>query len=569
MKQQALKWLWQLPGHKRIYIFLLMVVQVILGLSGIFYALLLRNIVDGAVSGDKNLFWLNVLFTLLLVALQLILRAVVRFMTENAKSFMENLLKQRLLENLLYRDYASVSSIHSGEWLNRLTGDTTIVSDGCVDIFPGIAGMLVKIIGALIMIFVIEPKLAALLIPIGAILMVIASLFRKKMKILHKDVREKDGKLRVFLQERLGSMMILRSYSVEEKTIREADGFMEEHRAARMRRNRFSNICNLGYGAAMNGLYLLGIIYCGYGILKGTISFGTLTAITQLISQIQTPITSLTGYLPQYYSMIASAERLMEVEELPREVEDVCEIKDVLAYYEKNFHSIELKDVAFTYAPVGAADSAEGKVQMPIVLADLNLSVKKGEYVAFTGHSGSGKTTILKLLMCMYPLDKGECYLLNKDGSRQELTSAWHRLFAYVPQGNYLMSGTIREIVCFADPGEGSNDEKLHEALRISCVEDFLSDLEQGVDTLLGERGTGLSEGQMQRIAIARALYSSSPVLLLDEATSALDETTEVRLLENLRCMTDKTIIIVTHRQAALSICDKQVDIAEMMAEKE
>lgn len=557
-----------MPGNKKLYIFLLMVIQVALGLSGVLYALLLRNIVDGAVAGNLTLFWKNIIFTLLLVAAQIALRAAVRHMTESAKSYMENLLKQRLLDNLLYRDYTSISFVHSGEWLNRLTSDTKIVADGCVDILPGMAGMLVKVIGALIMIFIIEPRLAALLIPLGVILLVIAYQFRKKMKKLHKEVREKDGRLRVFLQERLGSMMILRSFSVEEKTEQEADVYMADHRAARMRKNRFSNICNIGYGSAMNGLYLLGICYCGYGILKGTISFGTLTAITQLISQIQAPITSLTGYIPQYYSMIASAERLMEVEDYPREPGDVREIGEVLDYYANDFASLELKDAAFTYAPVGSVNAAEGKTLMPIVLSDLDLSVKKGEYVAFTGHSGSGKTTILKLLMCMYPLDEGERFLLDRDGERQELTSAWHRLFAYVPQGNYLMSGTIREIVCFADPGDGSNEEKLKDAIRISCAEDFINELDQGVDTLLGERGTGLSEGQMQRIAIARALYSSSPILLLDEATSSLDEKTELRLLENLRSMTDKTIIIVTHRKAALSFCDKQLDIAEMIPEE-
>ena len=199
---------------------------------------------------------------------------------------------------------------------------------------------------------------------------------------------------------------------------------------------------------------------------------------------------------------------------------------------------------------------------MPIVLRDMTLDIYKGEYVAFTGHSGCGKSTVLKLLMCMYPPDGGDLTIVEKDGSILPLTASYRRLFAYVPQGNQLMNGTIREIVSFSDIKK-ADEQRIHEALRIACASEFISDLKDGIDTLLGERGTGLSEGQMQRIAIARALYSKAPILLLDEATSALDGATEERLLINLRDLTDKTVIIVTHRPAALAICDRILQFTE------
>ena len=200
---------------------------------------------------------------------------------------------------------------------------------------------------------------------------------------------------------------------------------------------------------------------------------------------------------------------------------------------------------------------------MPIVLKNLSLEIKKDEYTAFTGTSGCGKSTALKLLMCVMQPDTGSRYYMNGQGEVRELTSAFRRLFAYVPQGNFLMSGTIREIVSFSDPVAVSDERRLKDALRIACADAFVSELEQGADTLLGEHGAGLSEGQMQRIAIARAIFSGSPVLLLDEATSALDTETEKRLLENLRSMTDKTVVIVTHRPAALSICDRVLEFTE------
>ena len=163
--------------------------------------------------------------------------------------------------------------------------------------------------------------------------------------------------------------------------------------------------------------------------------------------------------------------------------------------------------------------------------------------------------------MGIYKPDSGERYAELADGSRTALEASWHRLFAYVPQGNKLMSGTVRDIVSFAEKAEdAAADEKIDRALKIACADEFISELDNGIDTVLGERGTGLSEGQMQRIAIARALYSDAPVLLLDEATSALDEVTEKKLLENLRALTDKTVVIVTHRAAALEICDREIE---------
>ena len=208
----------------------------------------------------------------------------------------------------------------------------------------------------------------------------------------------------------------------------------------------------------------------------------------------------------------------------------------------------------------GAETDEEGRTA---ALENLSLDIRKGETVAFTGHSGCGKSTALKLLMCIYPPDAGSRYLRFTDGSRQELDARFRRLFAYVPQGNALMRGTLREVVSFAAPGRAGDDEALWRALEIACADGFVRELKEGLDTQLGERGAGLSEGQMQRIAIARAIFAESPVLLLDEATSALDGETERRLLENLRRMTDKTVVIVTHRPAALEICDRVLCFTE------
>ena len=546
MKQSGnntVRWLWRVTGKKKGYILALTLIQGAAGLIGVVYALLLRAVVDSAVGKDAAAFRHNVLLIVGLVLIQLAVNAMLRGLYELARADIENCFKQRLTDRLLYKEFAAVSAGHTGEWLNRLTSDTAVVAGGAVEILPGLAGTVVRLVSALVMIIVLDRWFAYILIPGGILLIVLTYAFRGVLKRLHKNIQEADGALRIYLQERISSLMVIKAFTAEAQTGEGAAKRMAAHKAARLRRNRFSNTANIGFGAAMQGMYLIGVVYCAHGIMTGRVTYGTLTAVMQLIGQVQGPFANISGYLPRWYAMTASAERLMEAEgyaddETPMAKEDAGRCYEQMT-------ALGLRDVSFKYP---AEDS-------PIVLNRLNLEIRRGETVAFTGHSGCGKSTVLKLLMCMYPLESGERYLTTSQGT-EALTAAHRRLFAYVPQGNALMSGTIREAVCFA---EEADDERLKRALTIACADDFVDDTEAE----LGERGSGFSEGQMQRLAVARAIYADAPVLLLDESTSALDDETEERLLKNLRDMTDKTVVIVTHRKAALSICDRVLAFTE------
>ena len=557
-RKSTLRWLSAISGPDRIWVAVLALVQAALGGTNVFYAFLLRSLIDEAVAGSRNGLVRSAMLLCALLLGQLLLRAVNRFLKEYSAADLENRLKERLFSRLLRKDYASVTALHSGEWMNRLTNDTAVVAKSATSILPNLAGLLVRLVGATSALVYLESRFAAVLLPGGLLVMLLTYAFRRVLKALHKRIQEADGCLRSFLQERLGSQLVLRSFGAERQSEKMAHERMKDHMNARIRRSHISNACNLGYGLMIQGATVGSTIYCAVHLMGGTLSYGTLMAVLQLVGQIQTPFTNISGIVPEFYGMMASAERLMEAESFPEDGGETREEQQIQRFYEEELVSFGLENACFTYQP---PVREEGERPMPVVLDRLSLQIRKGEFAAFTGHSGSGKSTVLKLLMSIYPLNSGERYLETKAG-RRKLDASWRGLFAYVPQGNDLISGSIREIMAFGDPEKMSLEDELWKALRIACAEDFVASLDKGLDSELGESGSGLSEGQMQRIAIARAVFSARPVLLLDESTSSLDSETEKRVLENLRSMTDRTVLIVTHRPAALAICDKQIELA-------
>lgn len=541
----ALAWLHKSTKEYRFRVGMLTVIEIVISMLGVGYALVMKQMVDCAVAKRMDGFVTGIIGFSLLVILQLVFRIISRQMSEAVRSSMENTFKMNLFAALFNKEYSSVNSVHSEEWMNRMTSDTVICADGMTDILPGFAGMLIRLIGSLALIFYLQPHLALIIVPGGVLFLIITLLLRSPLKHFHKNVQECDGKVRVYLQERISSMLVVRTFGAEDMAINGAGDIMQEHKKSRMRKAWVSNICNTGFSLAINGMYLLGIGYCGYGIICGRVSYGTLTAIIQLIGQLQLPLSGLSGYVPRYYSMTASAERLMEIGKFSDvSNENVMSKHDVNIRYRDDVREIRFNNVTFKYA--GSEND--------VVLDKVSFSIAKGDYVAITGTSGCGKSTMLKVLMGIYEPQTGTADVVMKDDSLLPVSDMRH-LFAYVPQGNFLMGGSIRDVITFGKKQDDKAD--IEEAIHLACA-DFVYDLENQLDTVLGERGAGLSEGQMQRIAIARALYADCPVLILDESTSALDKQTEEQLLYNLKKLTDKTVLIVTHRPKALSICNKQ-----------
>lgn len=283
--------------------------------------------------------------------------------------------------------------------------------------------------------------------------------------------------------------------------------------------------------------------------MEGRISYGTLTAVIQLIGQIQTPFANIGSTFPKYSQMLASAERLMELTEEGKLNTQKMNDKTREEVYEK-MQSICFRDVSFSY-----------EVERP-VLKQESFTVRKGEFVALIGSSGIGKSTVMKLLLSVYQPQAGDIQIQTDYGdlSLSELPAG---MFAYVPQGNYLMSGPIWEVVGFAEKSDTIDREKVEKSCKAACAHEFICELPNGYETVLGERGHGLSEGQMQRLAVARAVYSGCPILLLDEATSALDGDTERRMIAQLKQMSDYTVFLVTHRKDVWELCDRVLERKE------
>ena len=528
-----------LKGKKFLY-GLLIFINVIRGALAVFLALTLKWTINAALKNpfELNYFILCAGFAVGTIALEIILMIVFRLLKENVRLSVEKNLKRSVFSASLKKDYDKTNAYHSGEILNRIFTDTLIVSDGAVGILTNVALMITRFVGALIMLLLMDWLFTLVVAGLGVVLFLCASAFRKILKKTHKDYLKADGTARAFAKEAEDNKLAVKVFGAEDFVSDKESFYLKLYKNAKMKKEKISVLAESFLSAFFNLVYIGALIYGALNISYGNMDYGTLTAMLQLTSQIQLPVAKLSGVLPAYYSMTASAERLMEITEISGE-----EVNKTVKE-EKDFTGITAKDVYFSY----------GKEN---VLEGVTFSINKGDFVVIKGISGIGKSTLLQLLLGVYKQNGGEMYY-DFGGEKIEPRSL-KNFFAYVPQGNMLFSGTIEENVKFVNTSASS--EEVENALKISCASDFVCDLPLGVKTVVGEGGFGLSEGQIQRIAIARALVSSAPVIFLDEATSALDKESEEKVLEAIKKNTGKTVIFVTHKDYGIKLADKVFEI--------
>lgn len=545
----TLRWIIKALNKRKWMVGLLTIVQSIMAISGIAFALLMRSVIDHAVSKEYEEFWQSVVALAVLICLQLLLRFVNRFLEEDTHAAIENRLRQKTLHGILQSNFSRVKEYHTGELMNRITSDVGVVTDGAVTLVPSLTSMAVRIVGVLLVMGSIDWTMALVFLIAGCFVAALSVLPRRWQKRLHKKVQEADGNVKSYIQESLESLLVIHAFGCEDKIENSSLYKMKQHRHIRRKRTNLFNVMGTGLRLCIQGGYLFGLAWCGLGIIEGKITYGTLTAVIQLIGQIQTPFANIGSTFPKYSSMLASAERLMEITE---QAECLQPAEGSLSREEiyQDMQSIRFEDVSFAYD----ADRP--------VLQKESFAVHKGEFVALIGSSGIVKSTIMKLLLSVYQPQEGKIEI-ETNQEKLSLSQLPAGMFAYVPQGNYLMSGPIWEVVGFAEKSENIDRHRVEEACKAACAHEFICELPKGYDTVLGERGDGLSEGQMQRLAVARAVYSGCPVLLLDEATSALDADTERRMITSLKQMSEYTVFLVTHRKEVWELCDRVLERKE------
>ena len=550
MKCSIFKWLISKIRRNIPSIFLMTLCSIFASVSGVLFALGTKNIIDVAVAGNKEDFPLACGIQIFIIVCILLFNALLQHAKEKMHATLDKEWKQTLLHDLMVSEYRCVSEYHSSELLNRLNNDVRVLDDAIVNLLPNLFSMITRVVAAFIILTTLTPVFALILLAAGIIVILITALLRRYLKELHKRVSEADGRVSGILQETLEKLLAVQAMGIEPEIERRTKIRLNDRFAMHCKRKNLSLLVNACISILYYGAGFAALVFCSVGLLNNVITFGMMTAVIQLVNQLQGPLVGLSGILPQYTSALAASERLYELDCIPKTVD----IRDDLPsdFYD-NLDCISAKNLTFRYDQDLVFDQAE-------------FSLQKGAFYVITGQSGIGKSTLLKLLLGIYtPEDIGGIYL-NSGCEQIPIDRSTRRLFAYVPQGNLVFSGSILENLLVVNPNATQAD--IDKAVYVSAMDQYIQQLPDGLNTILGESGAGLSEGQVQRLAIARAILVGAPILLLDECTSALDANTEATVLTRLCNLKDKTCIAVTHRTipqsistTTLQICNGKVNV--------
>jgi len=537
---RALKWIY---CRIRRYIPLTAAVSVISALSALSFvalALITKRVMDIATGDTTGSLLKSGILLFAVIAIQILLSAAQSILNAYSNGKQTIAFRNYLFGVLCRKKYADISAYHSGDILNRFTSDIDTVVTSSVNIIPNVVSIATKIVAGIGTMLFMNPYIAAAVLLCGVTFPAIGRAINKRYKYMHKECQRTEGRTRAFLQECFENIVVIKTFISEAPFIKKLDSYMDDNFRLKIKRTSISVIANISLYALFTAGYYAVLLWGAGGLSGGTLTYGTLMAFLQLISQLRAPLQNVSGILPQYYSALASAERLMELEgaadePFPAAAERLEKIKE-------DFRTLEIKNLFFGYAGES-------------VLRDFGFCAKRGNITAITGESGSGKSTLFKLILGLYEPQSGSIAI----NGEIPLDASLRGLFAYVPQGNMVLSGTVRENITMNN--RAVTDEQIERAARAAEIYDYITSLPDGFETHLAERGAGLSEGQIQRISIARALLTNAPILLLDEATSALDEETETRVLANIKSMTDKTVLFITHRNTSLKVCDRIVHV--------
>ena len=454
----------------------------------------------------------------------------------------QNRMQQRMLDRILRSEWRGKERMHSGDVINRLEGDVGNVVSFLTETLPGALSTLAMFLGAFFYLFSMDKWLALIIIAMLPLFIAVSKVYVQQMRHFTRQVRDSDSKVQSVLQETVQNRMLIKTLESDTMMVDRLENTQSELRQNVVKRTMFSVFSNLilNFGFALG--YLVAFLWSALRMSAGTLTFGGMTAFLQLVNRIQGPARGLTKLVPAFVSVFTAAERLMELEEDPMEEQgEPIELEGPCG--------VQLEAISYEYEPT------DGKV-----IDNLSFDFYPGSCTAILGETGAGKTTLVRLILALLRPQSGEVSIYNEK-MKKTLSPRMRCNFVYVPQGNTLMSGTIRENLRLGKLD--ATDEEMKEVLMQACA-GFVFDLPKGLDTSCAESGGGLSEGQAQRIAIARALLRNRGIMLFDEATSALDPDTERQLLQNILQKRDKTVIFITHRPAVVDYCDQTLKIEKL-----
>ena len=532
-------WLWQSTCGVRTNILMRIVIGCLQVVSGLLMVWLSKLFIDVTIrqGSDRDIIWMIVLLIVVVLS-GIILRQCYFYMMTSAKARLKNQMQLKLYRLLFRRNLYQGEKLHSGDITSRLEKDVDAISDTATTLMPLLIVTGIQVVGAFFLLHSMDRRLAWILLIATPFVIVFGKLITHSLRNMTLEIRQQESEIQMQMQEGMeNNEVLLTMGNIDWVTDR--FGFMQQkllHKV--LKRTRFTMATRLLLASCFGLGYLLAFVWGGLQLRSGAITFGVMTSFLQLVSLIQNPIFQILNIIPQLIHTLASIDRLQELERL--EAERETKDKEFLLLGEVG---AKLENVSYKY------ESEEEEI-----ISNFSFDFKPGSRTALIGRTGVGKTTIFRLLLALIKPLSGHVHIYSSTEEKE--ASADSRVnFVYVPQGNSLLSGSIRYNLQLAKPD--ATEDEIKEVLHVAMA-DFVLDLPEGIDTVIGERGTGLSGGQAQRIAIARGLLRPGGILLLDEISSSLDEKTECELYQRLlKYAAGKTMIFITHRQSVAAFCDK------------
>ncbi len=509
-----------------------------LGVTGMSLAMVAysKRIIDNATTGNKFVSFL-IVYVVLMIAV-LFVENILTLITTILNEKYSFGIRLQVYNKIIRSNWSTVEKYHTGDLMTRLTSDAGNVADGIINTIPQVLRLVIELVVVFFMLFSYSPLLACLGLCVAPVAGIASWWLGKKIKRLQVKVQESEAKYRSFLQESLANLLIVKSFRNENYASDRLSELRENRFFWVFKKTKMSMASSVAMSLAFQIGYIAAFAYGALLIYRGEITYGTMTVFLTLVNRVQAPVMGLAQKVPLIVMILASAGRIIELQNIEMEpvAENVLERKEI---------GVKIDDLSFGYTD-------------ETIIENASVDIKPGEFMAIVGESGIGKTTLVRIMMSFLDKYSGQITYYDDKGNKEDNNAGIRDYISYVPQGNTLFSGTIRENIRMGKID--ATEEEMLEALKLSAGYEFVMSLPKGLDTVIGERGFGLSEGQAQRIAIARAFVRKAPFLILDEATSALDEGTEQQVITGLMNLTPRpTCVIITHRKSILKYCDRQL----------